>query len=92
MQVQEIETAITKLSVEKVNELSTWLEAYQADLWKRENEIEESRVNEGKWDELFSRPESKQVMRAMAQEAREEFHAGRTTGIAITEDGRLAPA
>ena len=92
MQVQEIETAITKLSVEKVNELSTWLEAYQADLWKRENEMEESHADEGKWDELFSRPESKQAMRAMAQEAREEFHAGRTTGIAVTEDGRLAPA
>jgi len=92
MQVQEIKTAITKLSVEKVNELSTWLEVYQADLWNRENQIEESRANEDKWNELFSKSESKQVMRTMAQEAREEFHAGRTTGITITEDGRLAPA
>ena len=56
MQVQEIETAITKLS-----------------------------------DELSSEPESKQVMRAMAQEAVAEYHAGQTTGIAVTEDGRLAP-
>ncbi len=92
MQIQEIESAITKLSAEKVNELSTWLEAYQADLWKRKNESENSRANEDKWDKLFSKPDSKQVMRAMAQEAREEFHAGRTTGIAVTEDGRLSPS
>ncbi len=94
MHVQEIETAIRKLPIEKVIELSTWLEAYQAELGERQNETEteESRVNEEKWDELLSKPESKRVMRTMAHEALEEYRAGQTTGIAITEDGRLAPA
>ena len=43
------------------------------------------------WEELFSKPEAQRVMLDMAREAREEFHAGRTTDIAITDDGRLAP-
>jgi len=40
------------------------------------------------WDELFAKPEAKRVMRQMACESREDYCAGRTTGIAITEDGR----
>ena len=40
------------------------------------------------WDELFAKLEPKRVMREMAREAREDYRAGRTTGIAITEDGR----
>lgn len=44
-----------------------------------------------RWDELFARPEARQLMRQMAQEAREEYRAGKTTEIVDTEDGRLAP-
>jgi hypothetical protein len=44
-----------------------------------------------RWEELFARPEAKEVMRQMAREAREDFYAGRTTEIVDTEDGRLAP-
>lgn len=52
---------------------------------------EQPGVGDQHWDELFSRPESRPLMRQMAQEAREEFRAGRTTEILETEDGRLAP-
>jgi hypothetical protein len=45
-----------------------------------------------KWDELLTKPEAKRVMREMAREAREDYRAGRTTDIEVTEDGRLAPA
>ncbi len=38
MHVQEIETAIKKLPVENIIELSTWLEEYQADVWDRQIE------------------------------------------------------
>jgi hypothetical protein len=34
----------------------------------------------------------RRLMRDMAREAREEYRAGRTTEIEITEDGRLSPA
>ena len=40
-----------------------------------------------KWEELLARPEAKRVMRDMAREAREEYRAGRTTDIEITEEG-----
>jgi hypothetical protein len=53
---------------------------------------EETRASEEKWDELFAKPEAKRVMREMAREALEDYRAGRTTDITITEDGRLAPA
>ncbi len=60
---------------------------------KEETETEEGiRASEKKWDELFVKPEAKHVMRKMAHEALEDYRAGRTTDIAITKDGRLAPA
>ncbi len=54
-------------------------------------EEEESEGDE-KWEQLFANPEMQQAMLEMAREAREDFYAGRTTEITITEDGRLAPA
>ena len=63
------------------------------DDWLDEEETEgEIRASEEKWDELFAKPEAKHVMRDMAREALEDYRAGRTTDIAITENGRLAPA
>ena len=64
------------------------------DDWLNEEETEteeEIRASEAKWDKLFAKPEAKRVMREMAREALEDYRAGRTTDIAITEDGRLAP-
>ena len=52
---------------------------------------EEIRASEAKWDQLFAKPKAKRVMREMAREALEDYRAGRTTEITITEDGRLAP-
>ena len=52
----------------------------------------DDRLGEEKWDELFARPEVKRVMREMAHKALEDYRAERTTGVAITKDGRLAPA
>lgn len=60
------------------------------DLLSDETE-EEIRASEEKWDELLARPESKRLLRQMAREALEDYHAGRTTGITITKDGQLAP-
>ncbi|MCD6185994.1 MAG: hypothetical protein J7K84_09470 [Deltaproteobacteria bacterium] len=65
-----------------------------SDDWLNEekNETKESfQANEKKWDELLDKPEAKRVMRKMAYEALEDSRAGRTTDIAITEDGRLTP-
>lgn len=69
--------------------------AMKHDDWLDEEEAEteeEIRASEKRWDELLARPEAKRVMREMAREAREDYCAGRTTDITITEDERLAPA
>jgi len=52
----------------------------------------QSQNDQDRWDQLFARPEAQLAMLDMAREAREDYHASRTTDIAITEDGRLAPA
>jgi hypothetical protein len=52
---------------------------------------EEILASERKWDELFARPESRRLLRTMAAEAREDYLAGYTTDVKITDDGRLAP-
>jgi len=65
------------------------------DEWLDEEETETEkgiRASEEKWDELFAKPEAKRVMREMAQEALEDYRAGRTTGIAVNADGQLTPA
>ena len=57
------------------------------DEWLDEEETE----TKEEWDELLAQPEAKRMMREMAHEALEDYRAGRTTDITITEDGRLAP-
>ena len=47
--------------------------------------------SEDKWDKLFALPEAQSAMLEMARETREDFHAGRTTDITVTNDGKLAP-
>jgi len=54
-----------------------------------ENEIS---ISEEKWNQLFAKPEALRVLREMAKEALEDYHTGKTTGISLTEDGRLSPA
>jgi len=58
---------------------------------KTETEDEIS-ISEEKWNQLFAKPEAKRVLREMAKEALEDYHTGKTTGISLTEDGRLSPA
>ncbi len=53
---------------------------------------EEIRASEEKWDALSAQPETKRLMRDMAREALEDYRAGRTTDIMITDDGQLAPS
>ncbi len=50
------------------------------------------RVGEEKWSKLFADPKATQMMREMANDAIEDYRTGKTTEIAITEDGRLKPA
>ena len=45
-----------------------------------------------KWDQLLAQPDTRQLLQEMAREAYEDYLAERTSDIAITEDGRLAPA
>jgi hypothetical protein len=57
-----------------------------------ENQLEgETGGGEERGGQLLAEPEAQRSMIEMAREAREEYHAGRTTDISITKDGRLAP-
>jgi hypothetical protein len=59
---------------------------------EQDNETEEaSQSGDERWEQLLAKPEAKRVMREMAREALEDYRAGRTTDINITEDGQLAP-
>ncbi len=96
---QVIVQIVRKLAPERVSELvnfARFLEFQSRDDYANWVEVEDSHSDQSHkvdadWDELFARPEAKRLMRQMANEAREDYLAGRTTGIAETEDGRLTP-
>lgn len=44
------------------------------------------------WDALLARPDAQRLLGEMAHEARENYAAGKTTGIGVTDDGWLGPA
>jgi hypothetical protein len=50
----------------------------------------ELELEEKSWEQFYLA--KRENFRAMARQALEDYQAGRTTGITITEDGRLAPA
>lgn len=96
---QTVMRIMRKLSPERVSELvefARFLEfratEYYWDWIEAESEQhDEVGAAHQRWDELFAQPAAKQAMRQMAREAQEEYRAGQTTGIAETDDGRLAP-
>ncbi|MDK1082070.1 MAG: hypothetical protein QGD88_11420 [Anaerolineae bacterium] len=51
MNIQEIETAITKLSTKRLIELSTWLEEYQASRWDKQIETD---LEKGRFDSVLA--------------------------------------
>ncbi|MBN1657352.1 MAG: ATP-dependent DNA ligase [Anaerolineae bacterium] len=53
--------------------------------------IAQEKESEEQWDELLARPDSQKLLREMAQVAREDYAAGRTTGIIETDEGELGP-
>ena len=61
MSVHELETAVLQLSPDELAKFSTWFEAYLADGWDREFEVD---IKAGKLD-------------ALGQEADKDFEAGR---------------
>jgi len=83
-----------RLPPEQVTQLvnfAHFLELQTTKTYREWLEEESPNADEERWEELFADPEAKQVMREMAREAREEYKAGQTTSIELTEDGRLAP-
>ena len=56
-------------------------ERYQDWMETEGEQDDQARAAEKRWDALFARPEARQLMRQMAQEARAEYRAGRTTEI-----------
>lgn len=91
---QTVVQIMRKLPPERVSELVDFARFLEFRATERfedwvETQSEQAASAERRWDELFARPEAKQLMRQMAQEAQADYHAGRTTEIAETEDGRL---
>ena len=92
---QTVVSIMRKLPPERILELVDFARFLALQSAKREEETETEekiRASEEEWDQLLAQPEAKRVLREMAREAREDYHAGRTTGITTTEEGRLAPA
>lgn len=77
---QTLVSIVRALPPERVSELVDFARFLQA------------QSQDDKWDELLARPEAQLVLLDMAREAREDYRAGRTTDISITDDGQLAPA
>lgn len=88
-----------KLPPERISELVDFArflefratEYYEDWVEAQSEQSDQAGTAEQRWSELLARPEAKQLMRQMAREAREDYHAGRSTEIVETQDGRLAP-
>lgn len=65
MSVQELETAVTRLSKEELDAFSRWLEEYRADLWDKQIE-EDARAGR---------------FHAAGQRAKADYEAGRCTPL-----------
>lgn len=46
---------------------------------------------DARWDDLLASPEGQRTLLKLAREAQEEYEAGQTTEIIVTDDDRLAP-
>ncbi|RPI53823.1 MAG: hypothetical protein EHM56_06855 [Chloroflexi bacterium] len=60
----------------------------QLDRWKTGSDPD---PDSEEWDALLARPDAQRLLAEMAREAREDYAAGRTTGIAAADDGGLEP-
>ncbi len=91
---QTVISIMRRLPPERVLELVDFARFLEFQSTRKDDEGLEEAIcaDEERWDQLLARPEAKRVLREMACEAREDYHAEKTTGITITEDGRLAPA
>ena len=98
---QAVIRIMRKLPLERIKQLVDFARFLETQATQEYNEgldeeeietTEEIRSDEETWDELLAKPKAKQMMRKMAREALEDYRAGRTTDVAITEDGRLTPA
>ena len=65
MSVQEIETAVTRLSADELSSFSQWFEEYAADLWDRQIEAD---IIAGRFD-------------AAGKRAKADYEAGRCTPL-----------
>lgn len=65
MNVEELEWAVSRLSVEKLAQFSKWFEEFMADQWERQIEAD---ISAGRLD-------------AAGKRADEDFVAGRTTAL-----------
>jgi hypothetical protein len=54
------------------------------------DELSELELEEKSWEQFYLA--NRDHFRAMARQALDDYTAGRTIGITITEDGRLTPA
>lgn len=94
---QTVIKIMRKLPPDRISELVDFARFLEQIARRDEKEEEAAEMQkdispgEEKWDQLLARPEAKRAMREMAREAREDYHAGRTTDIAVTDDGYLAP-
>lgn len=76
----------------RVLELLDFARFLEAQTAKRTSADMSKSETEDAWERVFAKPAAKRLLYEMANEAREEYGAGRTTAIIITDNGELAPA
>ena len=86
---QTIISIVRKLPVERVLQI---VEFTRFQEWQEIKSVHSRETGDEKWDRLFGTPESELLLAELAREALEDYSAGRTTDIAISEDGLLIPA
>ena len=89
---QVVLTIMRRLPPYRVLELVDFARFLEAQTAQQPEQELTTNATEDAWERLLAKPAARRVLRDMAAEAREDYQAGRTTDIQITEDGELAPA
>lgn len=87
---QQLLAIARKLPAERLTHLIAFARFLEYELTE-DQEVVSYTAADARWDELLASPEGQQTLLKLAREAEEEYEAGQTTEIILTDDDRLAP-
>ncbi len=87
---QQLLTIARRLPAERLTHLIAFARFLEYELTEVGETVSYTAAD-ARWDELLASPEGQQTLLKLAREAEEEYEAGQTTEIILTDDDRLAP-